>query len=222
MCGRYTQTSKLSELVDTYEIDEVLLEELVQTSFNVAPSQVAPVIYFREKRFLHPLHWGIRPAWAKPGSKRLINARSETVWEKPSFRHLMETHRCLVPAAGFYEFQSNPGGRKVPHYFTSANGRPVSFAGLWSESEEGGRFTILTTAANEEVSRVHDRMPVILEEEDFAEWVQPGLSRPRCTELVQPRPNGYLAVHSVSSRVNSPAHNGPELILPEPTQEFLF
>ena len=222
MCGRYTQTSQLSELIETYEIDEVLLEEMVGTSFNVAPSQVAPVVYFRQKRVLHPLHWGIQPAWARPGARRLINARSETVREKASFRGLVETHRCLVPAAGFYEFQSNPGGRKTPHYFTAANGEPISFAGLWEESGEVGCFTILTTGANEEVSRLHDRMPVILEKADGTDWLNPTLSPGRFSELIRPRPNGYFAVHPVSTRVNSPAHNGPELILPEPRQEFLF
>ena len=222
MCGRYTQTNTLSDLIESYEVDEVILQELIELSFNLAPSQVAPVIYFNQKHILRPFHWGIQPSWAVPRSKRWINARSETVWEKPAFRVLIETQRCLVPASGFYEFQPNPAGLKTPHYFTPAEGNLISFAGLWTESEEGGTFTILTTEANEEVSNFHDRMPVVLEKENFPEWLQTPLSRLRFAELVKPRANGYFKVRPVSSRVNSPANNDPELILTVPTQGCLF
>ena len=222
MCGRYTQTHKLSELMEVFEVDESALDELIEPSFNIAPSQQGPVIYLREKRIVHALSWGLQPVWAKEGSKRLINARSESVRDKPSFRHLIKGGRCAVPANGFYEFDRARGAGKAPHYFFPASGEPIAFAGLWEEHDGVGRFTILTTAANKDVCFLHDRMPVILERDEVDDWIQPEMDKGRFLELVKPRRAGYLSEHGVSSRANSVANNDPDLITPQPSQGSFF
>jgi putative SOS response-associated peptidase YedK len=195
-----------------------------QPGFNIAPTQ--KVLAIREEsgeRDAAWLKWGLVPSWAKDPSMgaRLINARSETVAEKPSFREAFKKRRCIIPADGFYEWQRTEG-RKQPYFFQMRDGRPFGFAGLWERWEgEGGELldscTILTTEANEALRPVHDRMPVILHPEEYSLWLEAG-DRERATlrELLRPYPAEEIVSYPVSPLVNSPSNRGAELIVEVP------
>jgi putative SOS response-associated peptidase YedK len=169
---------------------------------------------------LDVFRWGLIPAWAKDAKigNKMINARAETVLEKPAFRTAFQRRRCLVPAGGFYEWMKGPGG-KVPHWIHPAQGGTLTFAGLW-ESWRGGpdgrpvhSFVILTTAPSRDVASLHDRMPVIVAPEDRDGWLDPGAQAEDLAELLRPAPDGTLRAHPVSTAVNRPGHDGPELIV---------
>ena len=170
MCGRYTLTVPVEILAEEFGVTGPLPE--VPPSYNIAPTQeVAAVLTDDGERRLEMLRWGLIPSWADdPGiGSRMINARSETVPEKPSFRRAFRERRCLILADGFYEWKRTNDG-KQPYYIRMEDGRPFAFAGLW-ESWRGGReeirsCTILTTEASDRVSNIHHRMPVILAPED--------------------------------------------------------
>lgn len=218
MCGRFAIFSPVPELVEAFALADGLTD--FSARYNVAPSQLGPVIPNREPRRLAWFRWGLVPAWAKAvrlGSK-MINARSETVAEKPAFKAALARRRCLVPASGFYEWQKT-GGAKRPHFIRLKSGRPFALAGLWEVWDKGPEplfsFTILTTEPNELVARLHDRMPVILPAEAWPRWLDPAPGDPRALRaLLGPYPADQLQAYPVSSRVNSPAHEGPELIEP--------
>lgn len=161
------------------------------------------------------------PRWAKePGTgTRLINARSETVSEKPAFREAFRLRRCLIPASGFYEWAAPAGGRKQPFYFGMKDERLFAFAGLWERWGEGRdtveSCTILTTEANEVLAPVHDRMPVILRESDYGLWLDAGVTKAdQLTPLLRPYPASEMTAHPVSTRVNDPRHDGEDLLAP--------
>jgi putative SOS response-associated peptidase YedK len=167
------------------------------------------------------MRWGLVPAWAddlKIGS-RMINARSETVTEKASFKTLLRKSRCLVPASGFYEWKKHAGG-KTPYFFGLKGGEPFAFAGLWTvwhtgREDELRSFTIITTGANELMSPVHDRMPVILHEKDEARWLDPMLSKPEdLLPLLAPYPSERMECWEVSPYVNSYRNQGEECVRP--------
>src|SRR5215217_3961884 len=167
MCGRYTLTTPVEILAEEFGLSGPLPE--IPPSYNVAPTeQVAAVIAGDGGRRLEMLKWGLIPAWADDPEigSRMINARSETAHEKPSFRRAFGERRCLIPADGFYEWQRT-NGTKQPYYIHMEDGRPFAFAGLWESWSKGGEgeirtCTIHTTEANALVGEVHDRMPVIL------------------------------------------------------------
>ena len=199
--------------------------------YNQAPGQDAAVVVAGPAgRRLDLMRWGLVPFWAddpKIGS-RLLNARAESVADKPSFRAAFRSRRCLVPADGFYEWAKGPGNRKQPLRFTLAGGAPFAFAGLWEswEKGEGGAehplttFTIITTEPNELVSRVHNRMPVILQNEDEEAWLSGNPEE--ASRVLKPYPADQMQSYAVSTRVNSPANEGPELIEPLAEQGELF
>ena len=198
--------------------------------YNMAPTQEAAVVRVEkpgEPRRLGMLRWGLIPYWAKEASigNRMINARSESVAEKPAYRFSFRKQRCLIPADGFYEWKKE-GKAKQPYFIHRKDGRPLAFAGLWSrwkDPEKGptDTFTILTTSANELVRPLHDRMPVILDPKDFGLWLDPSLEdREKLEPLLAPFDPGQMETFPVSRTVNSPAYDAKDCIAPlvEPGQ----
>jgi putative SOS response-associated peptidase YedK len=185
----------------------------------VAPTQeVATVVEGGEGRRLEMSRWGLIPAWADdPGiGARMINARSETVAEKPSFKKAFKQRRCLIPADGFYEWRKENGG-KQPYYIRTQSGRPFAFAGLWESWSRNGEgiqsCTILTTGANDFLQEIHHRMPVILPPEVYDLWLDPGIREPdQLLPLLAQYPGEDMEAYPVSRRVNSPSNNEPGCI----------
>ena len=219
MCGRFTLSQSAEAIASLFRLAEV---PDVSPRYNIAPTQsVAAIITTPDssQRQLRQLRWGLIPSWAKDTSmgNRMINARSETVAEKPAFRSAFRQRRCLVLADGFYEWQRSQG-QKQPFYFRVQNQPLFAFAGLWEHwqgPEEGpiDSCTILTTAANELLSQVHDRMPVILQPEDYDLWLDSTVREPeRLQPLLQPYAAEAMTSYPVSSRVNSPRHDSPDCV----------
>ncbi|MFL5664263.1 MAG: SOS response-associated peptidase [Ktedonobacteraceae bacterium] len=183
MCGRYTLHKKAKDVAKRYNLATV--PKAIQENFNVAPGQIMPVITADElgQRHLELMKWGLIPAWAKDPSigYKLINARDDTIFEKPMWRSLVLKKRTLIPADGFYEWNRLPEGnkeRKQPFYIHPKHSDVFSFAGVWETwkdvaGKELKTYSIITTAPNEEMSSVHNRMPVILHPEDEASWLEP-------------------------------------------------
>ncbi|MBI1319151.1 MAG: hypothetical protein GC168_09405 [Candidatus Hydrogenedens sp.] len=226
MCGRYAQGRAIPELLSRYAHLGGLLvatEQTLLTGYNITPGAYATVVFKDAVQAqLGPMRWGLVPRWAKSLEtlkSKPINARSETADTGPMFRDAFRSGRCIVPAMGFYEWK----GAKPPKqpYFIYRKGQDIlSFAGLWSrwkqpDGAELVTFAILTTAANEAVKPVHDRMPCILQSEsEEAEWVDPASKPARCKELLRPCPADEIALHPVSTAVNRPGYDSPELIQP--------
>ena len=221
MCGRYTLSTPIEKLAEDFGIGRPLPK--VRPSYNVAPTQeVAAVLADAsadgEVRRLEMLRWGLIPPWADdPGiGARMINARSETVAEKPSFKRAFKARRCLIPADGFYEWQKTNGG-KQPHHIRMSSGQPFAFAGLWErwgrDEEEIWSCTILTTGANEILGEIHHRMPVILPPDDYELWLDPEVREPdQLLPLLVPYPAEDMEAYPVSRRVNSPSNNEPDCV----------
>jgi putative SOS response-associated peptidase YedK len=218
MCGRYTLKTPVSELAERFEIEDS--PSSITPSYNIAPTQqVATVLAENGKRKLEMLHWGLIPSWAKDPEigNRMINARAETVAEKPSYRKAFQERRCLILADGFYEWQKTDNG-KQPFYIRMQDESPFAFAGLW-ESWRNGReirsCTIITTAPNELAAPIHNRMPVILDPEDYEMWLDPDFDeRDPLTSLLKPYPADVMEAYPVSRRVNKPSNNEPGVIEP--------
>lgn len=209
MCGRYTLRVPTETLAEHFGLSEV--GRTVPPSYNVAPtSEVAAIVAGGGgERRLELLRWGLVPSWADdPGiGARMINARSETAHEKPSFRRAFRERRCLIPADGFYEWRRTGDG-KQPYHIRLREGRPFAFAGLWERWGDLRTCAILTTAANDAVAEVHERMPVILPPEDYDLWLDP---ETRDTEyllpLMRPFEAGEMEVYPVSRFVNRPTND---------------
>jgi putative SOS response-associated peptidase YedK len=197
MCGRYTLRTPVDTLAERFEIDDT--PSSIAASYNVAPTQgVATVLVEGGKRKLEMLHWGLIPSWADDPSigNKMINARAETVAEKPSFRKAFRNHRCLVLADGFYEWQKTANG-KQPYYIRMEDDSPFAFAGLWERWKNGSEVrsaTIITTDANDIVAPIHNRMPVILHPEDYGLWLDPDFDEKEpLTTLLKPYPAEAVA-----------------------------
>lgn len=216
MCGRFTLRTPASEVAEQFALFAM---PPFTSRFNIAPTQPVPVVRMVPERECVLLRWGLIPGWAKDPTigARLINARAETVADKPAFRAAFRRRRCLVLADGFYEWQKS-AKRKQPFFFHLRDDRPFAFAGLW-ESWEGAdnshleTCTILTTAPNELVAPVHDRMPVIVTPDTHDAWLDPAVEQPdRLSPLLRPYPAEAMDAYPVGPLVNSPTHDGPELI----------
>jgi len=188
-------------------------------NYNVCPTaQVATVTSDAETRHLRPMRWGFVPHWYKAvnDGPLLINARAETIAEKPAFRAACRERRCLVPASGFYEWTRLEDGTKLPWYITRRDGAPLAFAGIWQDWERGGEAlsscAVVTTGANEAMSRVHHRIPVILEQDDWPLWL--GEAGKGAATLMHAPKEDVLDFHRVSPAVNSNRASGPDLIEP--------
>lgn len=224
MCGRFALISSTEEVADALGVDPAVIADIPPAvpRFNIAPTQPVLAAYLDDagQRRLTFFQWGLVPSWSKDVTigSRLINARSETVTEKPSFRNAFKRRRCLIPADGFYEWQKLNGG-KQPMYIHGADGRPLALAGLWEvwQEPEGTRLqtcTILTTTPNELMAPIHDRMPVILEPADFGMWLEPGAHPDEALHLLRPYPAAKMKAYPVSTAVNNPRHDMPECIQP--------
>ncbi len=219
MCGRYTLAKGQGE----WEFADIRIEWKGSPRYNIAPSQRAPVIRLEHGLpVVQELRWGLVPSWAKDIKigYSLINARSETVATKPSFRSAFKKQRCLVPADGFYEWQQ-VGKLKQPWRFVQPDYRPFVFAGLWeswrdpaNDAQPLESFTVLTTEPNAVTAPVHDRMPVILEGEAIRKWLAPDTASEVLATLLKPCPASSLTRYAVAALVGSPKNDVPQCIEP--------
>ena len=222
MCGRFTLT------VDKNQLQEAMpwLEtpEEMQPRYNIAPTQPVAVVPNDGKNRLDFFTWGLIPSWAKDPQigNRLINARAETLAEKPAFRSAFRRRRCLILSDGFYEWRPVTGSKaKTPMYIRLKSGDPFAFAGLWEDwhSPDGSNIlscTIITTPPNPLVREIHNRMPAILPKEAYPLWLSPEEEDPReLSKLLHPYQEQEMVAYPVSKMVNSPANESPVCILPE-------
>jgi putative SOS response-associated peptidase YedK len=220
MCGRFDLHLPRELLAEIFGINIV---QEIKPRYNIAPSQQVPVIrsHVDGTRSLDLLKWGLIPSWAKDPhiGYRMINARTETVNVKPSFRKALKYRRCIIPANGFYEWRE-VGGKKHPLYVKLKDNNLMMFAGLWDhwkspEAEVIESCTILTTTTNELIKPLHDRMPVILEPNDIYLWLEPHVTDPeQLKPLFKPYPSELMEMYPVSDLVNSPRNDTPDLIKP--------
>jgi putative SOS response-associated peptidase YedK len=220
MCGRFTQ-AQIADL--DREVFKLLNVPALPPRYNLAPTQDAATVRQRPsgERRLHLLRWGLIPSWAKNPTigNRLINARAETLSEKPAFEAAYRYRRCLIPTDGFYEWMKTDHG-KQPYYLRLHDGGVFAFAGLWERwSDEGHRpietFTIITTEPNELLQPIHNRMPVILLQQHYDAWLDPANQDvEHLRDLLRPYPASEMAAHPVSTFVNSPHNDGPECVRP--------
>ncbi|MDD1656263.1 MAG: SOS response-associated peptidase [Methanomicrobiales archaeon] len=218
MCGRFT-IAPLVDLFERFHVTERV--PLPLPRYNVAPSQEIPVVTREGSNRMEMMRWGLVPSWTKDlqAARKPINARAETLSERPTFRGPLKHHRCLVPSTGFYEWKKE-GSIRVPYFVHLEGGALFAFAGIYDvwRDPAGGEtrsFTIITTAPNRTLSSLHDRMPAILREEDEERWLQSRPLEPAAiAEILAPFPDGTLEVYRVSPKVNSPAYDGPDLVAP--------
>jgi putative SOS response-associated peptidase YedK len=221
MCGRYTLHADTEQVIRRFLLGRVSAP--LAPRYNIAPTQhVAVVIGESGQRQLVTMRWGLVPAWAKDLSigNKLINARAETLAEKPAFKNALKHRRCLIMADGFYEWKKVAGG-KMPIHIRRKDHQLFAFAGLWDKwtsgetGEQVHSCTIITIEANELLKPIHDRMPAILRPEDEAAWLDPHLHDPAAlVPLLRPLPPEDLEIYPVSRRVNAPANDHPDCICP--------
>ncbi|GAB4505068.1 MAG: SOS response-associated peptidase [Anaerolineales bacterium] len=227
MCGRFTLTMPLRGTFDPANLQETFRDytfpQTFAPRFNIAPSQPVLAIPNDGQNRADFFLWGLIPSWAKYPSigRRLINARSETLTEKPAFRGAFKYKRCLILADGFYEWQTRPGAKaKMPYFISLKERRPFAFAGLWDEWLAPGSgplktCLIITTQPNELMIPLHHRMPVILRPDDYAQWLNPAPQTPEnLLPLLRPYPADEMTAHPVSTLVNHPQNDCPECLLP--------
>ncbi len=221
MCGRFTLTVDPSDLQEVFA--DFTFPAQFAPRFNIAPSQPVLAIPNDAKQKADFFVWGLIPSWAKDPSmgNRLINARGETLAEKPSFRGALKYKRSLILADGFYEWKSQPGTKtKIPHFIFLKSRQPFALAGLWDEwhSPNGGSIrstTIITIEPNELMAPIHNRMPVILPSSAYAQWLDPApQTADRLLPLLKPFPANEMSAHAVGTLVNSPANDRAELVVP--------
>jgi putative SOS response-associated peptidase YedK len=247
VCGRFVQASSPELLVERFGVDE-LAAPRHEPSYNVAPRATVYAVRDRagggggfadrrrkagardgdhdeddrRRRYLSELRWGLIPSWAKDPKvgDRMINARAESLADKPAYERAFRRHRCLVPAEGFYEWQRRGSG-KQPMFIHRRDGEPMAFAGLWAAwqdaNEAKGEWlrscAIVTTSANDAVAPLHDRMPVVLEERDWDRWLDPDAGDvDALARLLLPAADDLLVAYPVGNRVNSADNDGPELV----------
>ena len=224
MCGRFTLTVSPDQLLADFP-GLSMPPQALGPRFNIAPSQPIAAIPNDDNFRLEHFTWGLVPSWAKDPKlgARMINARSETLAEKPSFRVAFRRRRCLILADGFYEWKEEPGSKtKTPYYIRLKSGKAFAFAGLWENwhSPDGSQIlscTIITTQPNELLADIHNRMPVILPPGAYKQWLTPGESDTRdLAGLLKPYPASEMKAYPVSTLVNNPANEMPECILAAP------
>lgn len=227
MCGRFVQTNttilRLQTLLPFDTTNENYSSEQLG-SYNISPQKTVAVLNCRDEMLLlEQMRWGITPKWASQSFRQIINARSESIYEKPTFFSL-RGNRILIPADGFYEWKKLMGGSsqkaKAPYFFERADGNPMLIAALFEKSadpitgEIRRRFVILTTEANEAMSEYHDRMPVIIENSQLSTWFDSSFGKQDLTNLTSLMPNDLLTARRVGNMINSSTTEGPELIEP--------
>jgi putative SOS response-associated peptidase YedK len=241
MCGRYASARKKQELLEEFEVElDGVPDQELRPDYNVAPTKTVYAVMSRvpktdgetasgrSVRQLRAVRWGLVPSWAKDPSvgARMINARVETVAEKPAYRRAFASRRCLLPADGYFEWMPVEGGKKQPYFIHPADGGVLAMAGLYEFWKDPGRAdddplkwlctcTVITTTAEDKLGRIHDRMPMMVERDRWAEWLDPGAPDP--ARLLVPAGPGRLQAYKVSPSVNNVRNNGPELV--EPLEE---
>jgi putative SOS response-associated peptidase YedK len=254
MCGRYASSRRPEDLVEEFEVAADRTPGALEPDFNVAPTKEVYAVLARPprpaedaveaepaERQLRVLRWGLVPSWAKDPAigNRMINARMETVAEKPAYRKAFASRRCLLPADGYYEWyptsQLSKAGKplKQPFFIRPTDGHPLAMAGLyeiWRDptrpDDDPDRFrwtcTVITTQAEDAVGHIHDRMPLMVERERWGRWLDPTLSdRDDLLSLLVPAAPGRLEAYPVSRLVSNVRNNGPELVEPLPLEEAL-
>lgn len=219
MCGRFTLTAEVSELQQEFSFANFTHE--IPPRYNIAPSQPVAVIANEPNYKIDFFVWGLIPHWAKDAQigNRLINARAETLAQKPAFRGPFRYHRCLILADGFYEWKKE-NGSKTPILVKLKSNKPFAFAGLWDswQSPDGSEIrscTIITTSPNSLLTPIHDRMPVILPPAEYLTWINPEPVSPNeLSQLLRPYPADEMVAYPVSRRVNDPQFDDPQCILP--------
>ena len=222
MCGRFTLHHSVQEVAQRFQVQETLFD--FPARYNIAPMQPLAVItrdaHGDDRRVLEGYRWGLVPSWAKDESigVKMINARAETLAEKPSFRNALKSRRCLIPADGFYEWKTE-GKTKIPHYIRFRDERIYAFAGLWEEWQGPGdaplrTAAIITSDPNPLLATLHHRMAVILKPQDEAIWLDPKLSAPDALQLLQTFPDDELEAFPVDRKVGNVAFDAPANIAP--------
>ena len=221
MCGRFTLTSQPGQVASAFDLAEM---PQLRPRYNIAPGQDAGVVRVSpegDRRVLEPLRWGLVPSWAKDPRPRhrMINARAETAAKRPAYRAAFRKRRCIVPADGFYEWA--PGRpHKQPYYIQCREGAPFAMAGLWErwsgpDAQVLESFAVLTTPANHRLRAIHERMPAILEPGAFDLWLDPGVQDvSRLEPLLRPCPDAWIALRTVSTRVNDVSRDDPACVAP--------
>ena len=221
MCGRFTLTVDPAGLQAAF--DGFVFPDQFRPRYNIAPTQPVLAIPNDGKNTADFFLWGLIPSWSKdPGiANKLINARGETITEKPSFRGGFKYKRCLILADGFYEWKAQPGAKtKTPYFIHMKDHSLFAFAGLWDEwhAPDGGTLrtcTIITTEPNELMSSLHNRMPLILDRTNYAGWLETAPQNPvNLLPLIRSFPSDRMSAHPVSTMVNVPGHDRPECVLP--------
>ena len=222
MCGRFTLTLDPGELKEAFP--DLQFPNDFSPRYNIAPSQPVAVVSNAEPNRVNFFTWGLIPSWAKDPAigNRLVNARAETLGEKPSFRSAYKYRRCLILADGFFEWKAQPGTKsKIPHFIRLKSGRPFAFAGLWERWQAGDgseihTAAIITTHPNPFMAAIHDRMPVILPPDAYPLWLDPSPQAPASLQsLLVPYPADAMEAYPVSPLVNSPGNDRPELLIQE-------
>ena len=219
MCYRFVRESNIAEIAREFDVDEI--EEDISPSFNVSPTHNVPALINDGVRRIEVLRWGLIPPWAENISigNKLLNARGETITEKPSFRLAFKKRRCLIPATGYYEWKRE-GSNKTPMFIHLKDEKIFGMAGLWERwtspsGEQINSFTIITIAANDWLKPVNDRMPVIIPKDQVALWLDStGRSEDDLMFMLKPYDADLMEKHKVSSVVNSPKNDSPENIIP--------
>jgi putative SOS response-associated peptidase YedK len=246
MCGRYASSRDVGDLVEEFDIAQVKVAAPLPASYNVAPTDEVYAVLERppredrpQERQLRSLRWGLVPSWAKdPGiGARMINARMETVADKPAFRKAFASRRCLLPADGYFEWypteQTGPRGKplKQPFFIRPRDGGVLAMAGLYEiwrdealadDDPAAWRWTctVITTTAEDDLGRIHDRMPLMVAPNRWDDWLDP--THPGALELLEPATPGRLEAYPVSPLVSNVRNNGPELVEPLPVEESLL
>lgn len=221
MCGRYGRYSR-KERIEQLLGTKIEGGDDLGARYNICPGAKDWIIRQSARSSMlrfEQYEWGLLPYWAKDAkaTRRPINARAETVAEKPMFRDLLQRRRCVVPIDGYYEWRSTSSG-KVPFWFHLKSGEPFFLAGLWDRWHYGdpdavASYILMTTEPNDVAAKVHDRMPVMLHARDVARWLDPAINEAEAVAgLLRPYPGGEMEAHPVSRRVNKPENEGPELI----------
>lgn len=219
MCGRFTLTVDPSELQQAFPFVTLPGDAPWAPRYNIAPTQPVAVIANDGRNTLEFFRWGLIPSWSKDLTRSLINARAETLAERPTFRAAFKRRRCLIPADGFYEWRK-AGGTKTPMYIRLKSGEPFAFAGLWEEWQSANAQTIrscaiVTTEPNALMEKIHDRMPAILKPEAYEPWLASGEADTNAlSKLLKPYPASAMTAHAVSRLVNKPENDSPQCVAP--------
>ena len=224
MCGRFVMKETEETVKERFEVQESLFA--LRPRYNVAPSQTVGVVFDNGVRCLDGFKWGLIPSWSKDPKmgNKMINARGETLAEKPSFRSAFKRRRCVIPATGFYEWKKE-GDQRIPTYIHLKDQELFALAGLWEEWQAPDAsivrtFTIITVTANGFMETIHNRMPAILKPEDEGIWLDPSLQNSNELQaLLQPYSEEAMTAHPVSKHVNSPANDDAQCIQPDDESE---